>query len=80
MDVVAGRYGRHLHFWNWNEQTLLKSIDLGLDGLIPLELRFCHDPSVSCGYVVAALGGSVFRFYKDDAGEWTTEKVIGYDH
>ena len=76
LDVVAGRYGHHLHFWNWNERTLLKSIDLGLDGLIPLELRFCHDPLIPCGYVVAALGGSVFRFYKDDAGEWTTEKVI----
>lgn len=49
---------------------------MGSDGAIPLELRFCHNPETSYGYVGCALGGSVFRFYKDDSNEWQAEKVI----
>ena len=76
IDVAADRYGHHLHFWNWKEQTLLKSIDLGkINGSIPLELRFLHDPNIPCGYVVAALSGCVHRFYKDDE-EWKSDVVI----
>lgn len=34
-----------------------------LGSLIPLKLRFSHDPPVSCGYAVAVLGSSVYRLY-----------------
>ena len=70
------KYGQSLHFWDWSKRTYLKTIDLGSDGLIPLELRFCHNPTTSFGYVVCALGSSIFRFFKDAADEWQVEKVI----
>lgn len=50
--------------WDWNTHRKLQTIDLGEDGLIPLEVRFLHDPSAAEGYVGCALGGTVFRFYK----------------
>jgi len=79
-DVAQDKYGHHLHFWNWSERRHTKTVDLGTDGLIPLELRFCHDPENPSGYIVCALGGGVFRFYKDVNGnEWKTEKVIQVD-
>lgn len=75
-DVAANKYGHSLHFWDWSKREYLKSVDLGNDGLIPLELRFCHNPETSFGFVVCALGSSVHRFFKDSNNEWKTEKVI----
>ncbi len=75
-DVTLNKVGRALHFWNWSERTYIKSIDLGTDGLIPLEIRFCHDPSINYGYVCCALGSSIFRFFQDESNEWQVEKII----
>lgn len=75
-DVAANKYGRSLHFWDWSKREYIKTIDLGTDGLIPLELRFCHNPTTSYGFVVCALGSSVFRFFQDQSNEWQIEKVI----
>ncbi|CAF3724645.1 unnamed protein product [Rotaria sp. Silwood1] len=75
-DVSSNKYGHSLHFWDWSKRKYLKTIDLGKDGLIPLELRFCHNPTTSYGYVVCALGSSVFRYFQDDLKEWQVEKVI----
>ncbi|XP_014670838.1 PREDICTED: selenium-binding protein 1-like isoform X2 [Priapulus caudatus] len=71
-----GLYGTHLNFWNWNEKTLIKRIDMGSDGIMPLEVRFLHDPDVPIGYVGCAYSSTVIRFYKTNEGEWATEKVI----
>ncbi len=46
-DVGAGHYGQRMHFWNLAERTLEQSIDLGEQGLVPLEIRWLHDPD--CG-------------------------------
>jgi len=73
---VSERYGRHIHFWNWKEKTLIKSVDLGNDGLIPLEIRFLHEPSKPIGFVGTALSSTVIMFFKDEKGEWITKKVI----
>jgi len=62
----AGHYGHHLNVWDWSTHELSQRIDLGPDGLIPLEVRFLHDPNESEGYVGCALGSSVFRIYKND--------------
>ena len=43
-DVGAGRYGQRLHFWDLAERRLEQTIDLGEAGLIPLEVRWLHDP------------------------------------
>lgn len=29
---VAEHYGHHLHFWDWTNRSLIKSVDLGVDG------------------------------------------------
>ncbi len=74
-DVAAGNYGRQLHFWDWSKHEIIQSFDLGEDGLIPLEVRFHHDPDSTHGFVGAALGSNVWHWHKFNDG-WEVEKVI----
>jgi len=53
-DVAKGRYGSRLHFWDLAERTLQQTVDLGDTGLIPLEIRWLHDPDAEQGFVGAA--------------------------
>ena len=75
-DVEAGKYGRTLHFWNWEDRTVEQTIDLGEEGQIPLEVRFLHSPEAVHGFVGAALSSNVFHFFEGDGGEWRAEKVV----
>ncbi|KAI1291039.1 Methanethiol oxidase [Halotydeus destructor] len=77
-DIAAGKYGSSLNIWKWSSQQLLKSIDLGQEGLMPLEVRFLHNPDRSDGFVGCALSSAVFRIFKQD-GDWLAEKVIQVD-
>ncbi|HWF50623.1 MAG TPA: selenium-binding protein SBP56-related protein [Solirubrobacteraceae bacterium] len=74
-DVDAGKYGRRLHFWDLERRAKVQTIDLGDDGLIPLEIRWQHDPDSAQGFVGATLSSNILRFYRDN-GSWATEKVI----
>ena len=74
-DVAAGRYGRQLHFWNFEERRVEKSHDLGEDGMIPLEVRFHHDPDSTHGYCGVALSSNVWHWHKNGEG-WQLDKVI----
>jgi selenium-binding protein 1 len=74
-DVKAGKYGRQLHFWDWKERRIAKSIDLGEKGLIPLEVRFHHDPDSTHGFVGAALSSVIWHWHKGTEG-WKAEPVI----
>jgi selenium-binding protein 1 len=74
-DVKAGKYGHHLHFWDWSKRKIAKSIDLGERGMIPLEVRFHHNPTSAHGFVGAALSSVMWHFFKDGE-EWKAEKVI----
>src|SRR6185436_10364548 len=74
-DVKAGKYGHHLHFWDWKKRTITQSIDLGADGLIPLEVRFHHNPDSTHGFVGAALSSTMWHWHKSDRN-WKVEKVI----
>ena len=74
-DVKAGRYGRHLNFWDWADRRLIQSIDLGDAGLIPLEVRFHHDPASVHGFVGAALSSAIWHWYQDGK-TWKADKVI----
>ena len=31
-DVQAGKYGQQLHFWDWEQRTITKTVDLGETG------------------------------------------------
>ena len=74
-DVGAGHYGQRLHFWNLEERTLEQSIDLGEQGLIPLEIRWLHDPEAEEGFVGAALSSAMWRFHRSN-GSWSAKPVI----
>jgi selenium-binding protein 1 len=74
-DVKAGKYGHHIHFWDWEKQTITKSIDLGDKGMIPLEIRFHHDPASTHGFVGAALSSVMWHFHQGANG-WEAQKVI----
>lgn len=74
-DVQAGKYGRRLHFWDWTKHEILESVDLGEEGLIPLEVRFHHNPNSTDGFVGAALSSNVWHWSKSN-GQWKTEKII----
>ena len=74
-DVEAGKYGHSLCFWDWNEKKLAQRVDLGAQGLIPLEVRFHHNPDSTHGFVGAALSSTMWHFHKD-GGKWQVDKVI----
>ena len=44
--------------------TPSQTIDLGPDGLIPLEIRFLHDPDQPQGFLGAALSSNIHRIYR----------------
>jgi len=73
---VTDKYGRHLHIWEWDSRKYVKSIDLGPNGVIPLEVRFLHDPASTVGFVGCALSSTVFRIFQDRSKEWQAERVI----
>jgi methanethiol oxidase len=74
-DVKAGRYGRKLHFWDWTDRRLIKSFDLGETGMIPLEVRFHHDPKSVHGFVGAALSSTIWHWHRQ-GDSWTADKVV----
>lgn len=75
-DVAAGLYGRRIHFWDWQQRCIVQSVDLGDEGLIPLEVRFQHNPDSTHGYVGAALSSTLWHWSKHD-GAWAVEKAFG---
>ncbi|MBW4697924.1 MAG: selenium-binding family protein [Aphanocapsa lilacina HA4352-LM1] len=74
-DVAAGRYGRRIHFWDWQQRALVQSVDLGEEGLIPLELRFLHNPESTRGFVAAALSSNLWHWSRQN-GDWQIQKVV----
>ena len=79
-EVGHLKYGRELHFWDFEKRQPKQSFYLGEDGLIPLEVRFHHDPDSSHGFVGAALSANIIHWWKDEAGEWQWEKVIDVEN
>jgi methanethiol oxidase len=74
-DVAAGRYGQRLHFWSISGRRLEQTVDLGEAGLVPLEIRWLHDPDAEQGFVGATLASNVIRFSRDNGG-WGAETVV----
>ena len=61
---VPTSYGQTLTFWDWKERKIVQQVNLGAEGLIPLETRFLHDPSQAHGFVGAALSSNIIHFTK----------------
>jgi len=74
--VEEGHYGTHLNVYDWTTRKLVQKIDLGMEGVMPLEIRFLHDPKSSVAFVGCALFANMFRIFKTDKGDWAAEKVI----
>ena len=74
-DVAADQYGHRLHFWDWEKHELTQSIDLGQEGLVPLEVRFHHHPDSPNAFVGAALSSTLWHCHKAN-GTWQADLVI----
>ena len=46
------------------QRTKVQELKLGTEGLIPLEIRFLHDPAQAHGFVGAALSSNIIHFTK----------------
>jgi len=77
-DVEAGRYGRRIHFWNLSERSLEQTVDLGENGLIPLEVRWKHDPEAESGFCGATLSSTICHWQRR-SGSWTAEQIIAVE-
>lgn len=77
-DVQNGKYGQHLHFWDWKKREIGQSLDLGEQGLIPLEVRFHHDPDSAHGFVGAALSSTMWHFHRQ-GDAWTADQILAVD-
>lgn len=74
-QVEAGKFGQQIHFWDWQARKIAKTVDLGGTGLIPLEVRFHHDPDSTHGFVGAALSSTMWHWHRL-RDEWQVDKVI----
>jgi selenium-binding protein 1 len=77
-DVAAGRYGSRLHFWNLAERRVEQTIELGETGLVPLEVRWLHDPNADQGFVGATLSSTMWHFHRDN-GSYKADQVIAVE-
>jgi selenium-binding protein 1 len=77
-DVTAGHYGSRLHFWSLSGRGLEQTIDLGASGMVPLEVRWLHDPDANEGFVGAALSSTMWHFHRYN-GAYAAGNVIGVD-
>ncbi len=80
-DVAAGLYSSQIHLWDWQERRLLQSIELGEEGLVPLEVRFLHDPQREDAFIAAALSSNLFHLRRKNSlyrenGAWEAQKVV----
>jgi selenium-binding protein 1 len=74
-DVAAGLYSQQLNLWDWQERKLSQVINLGEEGLVPLEVRFLHDPARADAFIGAALSSNMFHLRRSNGG-WQAQKVI----
>ncbi|VDL76494.1 unnamed protein product [Nippostrongylus brasiliensis] len=62
--VAEGFYGRSVHIFKWSTHEKLQTLELpGPEGLLPLEVRFLHEPISPFAFVGTALGSSIFLLH-----------------
>ena len=79
-EVGHLKYGRRLHFWDFEAKKPVETMYLGEDGLIPLEVKFHHNPDSTHGFCGAALSANVIHFWRSEAGKWEWEKIIDVEN
>jgi selenium-binding protein 1 len=78
--LMAKKYGRNLNFWDLRKRRHIKSLLLGEENQMVLELRPAHDPRHAYGFagVVVSLenlSSSIWLWFNRD-GDWQVQKVI----
>ncbi|WP_395161389.1 selenium-binding protein SBP56-related protein, partial [Ilumatobacter sp.] len=79
-EVGHLKYGRRLHVWDFDKREPVQTMYLGEDGLLPLEVKFHHDPDSTHGFCCAALSSNVIHFWKGDDGVWQWEKIVDVEN
>jgi selenium-binding protein 1 len=78
--LLGGKYGHTLHIWDLRKRRHLKSLDMGAENQMVLELRPSHDPTKTFGFagvVVSTKDLSASVWLWDRKGEeWSVRKVI----
>jgi selenium-binding protein 1 len=79
-ELLAGKYGHSLHFFDLRKRRCVQTIDLGAEYQMVLELRPAHDPIKPYGFagVVVSLkdlSSSIWLWFKD-GDKWEAKKVI----
>jgi selenium-binding protein 1 len=64
-DLLDGQYGSSLSVYELSTGKKTQVLELGEAGSVPLEVKFMHEPLSEHGYVVCALGGSVFHVCRE---------------
>ena len=78
--LLGNQYGHAIHIWNLRNRRHLKSLDVGAENQMALELRPSHDPTKTFGFVGVVistqdLSASIWLWYRD-SGDWKIRKVI----
>ncbi len=78
--LLGGKYGHVLHLWDLRKRRHLRTLDLGAENQMALELRPSHDPTKTFGFVGVVistkdLSASVWRWDRS-GGDWSVKKVI----
>ncbi|KAL6745344.1 selenium binding protein [Haematococcus lacustris] len=60
-SLVSSHYNSKVFIWDWQQHTLVQELELGGEGLIPLEVRFQHEPSSPHAFVGAALSSNLIH-------------------
>ena len=61
-DVGKRKYGRSIHFWDFDAKKIVDSVWLGEEGVIPLEVRFHHNTDSTHGFVGATMSSNPASF------------------
>ena len=61
-DVTPVATGADSTSGTWRSGRSTQTVDLGENGLVPLEVRWLHDPDAEQGFVGAALSSTMWRF------------------
>ncbi|WP_045836523.1 selenium-binding protein SBP56-related protein [Hyphomicrobium sp. 99] len=78
-DLLANKYGHHIHFWNLRARRNVQTIDLGANHQMALEVRPAHDPAREYGFLgvvvdTTNLEGSIWTWWREGS-EFRIEKT-----
>uniref|UniRef100_A0A7E4V731 Methanethiol oxidase n=1 Tax=Panagrellus redivivus TaxID=6233 RepID=A0A7E4V731_PANRE len=69
-DVLQGFYGNKLNVYDWKERKPIQTITLeGMEGYLPLEVRFKHDPKSVHAFIGTALGSALIHVWMDNEND-----------